>query len=1050
MKITAVMTGLLLLIAPDLYAVFADEKVDSADKGGESAIFRDDFNELNKTEWKITGFAGGVSVKDGFLKLKTSGGPSEAIMITSSKEFIYASFEMRLRLSRIGAGTNNYLGFMSRSTWNDPTAQSCAWLLNSSAEVFQLFTMKESGPNSVVVSPKIEAGQWYTVKIDWTPNAVELYLDGKLVGAVRKAESIPAEAMPVVMDLFANDKTPLEMDIDWLTVKGRQKNPAEEKLAEVSSSIPLPTQVAAQPANLPDRAPSVTLVKDGAILENKYYKYVLNFAGEPKLTSLENKFLSGSRELLAAPSRLFMLHAGKMTCRNKSFKLLSCSREEKSDSCLLHTKWQSTDLPAVEFTVTFEVDNSPELSQQIALANRGNAEIAASISCPVLEHIKIGDKIEDDALFYPSETGICGMADYDFRGIYGYSLWMQVMAVFDPAAGGGLYTMAKDSGGNAKILMIRRKSKLDRRPPAYSEIWWHSQAPDGKIYDSLPGSSMIFKTLDFQLKPGQQGTVPTMITGVHPGDWHAPLKAYGSFVRNWFKHSKKVPQWYMDSFAYVSGHPSSGLHLLNQVHDTSSNGGGFYDNAKKQYRYADLMKTAERNSIMEFAFWWDYNCATPGNESSYAGDYISGMKFGDYDYPQRRGGQALLKAEVAKIHANGGRLMLYFYPEAVSFESKVFKEYGMALAAMTSPGKYEPRFGAEGKSCNYCVYTPEFRKYFSTLIADKVKGVGADGCRLDVLSYLFPCFNPAHEHYDGTFRSAVPAEQLNELLKSCQTAIREANPEGVLTTEHAGSDFLTQNTDGYLAQNKAWFGIPEFKSFRGFNQYRLNFMRFLFPEVKSIMAGLGFSVDESVQIGLFNASALSIMPPSGVLTFDSLRENGDAVNSGLMPEPYIETLVEHVYANYFPGKTKRLWTIYNRSGKQLSEQDLLEIPAADKVHYVEVINDVAVTAQAAGNRLTRLSLPVGSEKTAVVVELPEVLKADIENGKLYVSLAEPFASQTDISIQTARAGQDLPGMRHEQKLENGQAVLDIPAGKGNIIVKVLEGYYLLDELILKQ
>jgi hypothetical protein len=298
--------------------------------------------------------------------------------------------------------------------------------------------------------------------------------------------------------------------------------------------------------------------------------------------------------------------------------------------------------------------------------------------------------------------------------------------------------------------------------------------------------------------------------------------------------------------------------------------------------------------------------------------------------------------------------------------------------------------------------------------------------------------------------------------------MRAIGPEIVVTTEHAGSDYLTQFSDGFLTQNISMFTHEALMPFRGFNQYKLCFMRFYFPETKTFLQGVS-PAEEAIKIGLFNAVGLAVMPPEGALVFDSLRENGDAVNSLMFPEPMIDTLVEHVYANYFPGPDKKVWTIYNRSGKKV-DQPLISVPFKEGVHYIEVLNDVSVTINRSGN-MVELSVPVESEEVLCIVELPNVTTAEMSGDCIEVIIDSKYTkgpaaqenandifnitkkaeeSNNDISLQIAYV-QDLPGQRQVLNVEKGKnrvKTTKIPSETQKTVIKVMNGYYLLDEIVI--
>jgi len=125
---------------------------------------------------------------------------------------------------------------------------------------------------------------------------------------------------------------------------------------------------------------------------------------------------------------------------------------------------------------------------------------------------------------------------------------------------------------------------------------------------------------------------------------------------------------------------------------------------------------------------------------------------------------------------------------------------------------------------------------------------------------------------------------------------------------------------------------------------------------------------------------------------------------------------------------------------------LLEIPLKKNVHYVEVLNDVPVKTEVKDNTVT-LTAPVEKDKVIAIAELPSILKVSVSGNNLLLSLPESYSRETNLSAQVAGA-EDLPGQRQEYKLQNGQATIPFSPDKTRTIIKVMKGYYLLDEVIL--
>ena len=756
-------------------------------KSAEAGVFRDDFNNLDQNLWSIGGWIEGIRCEDGTLKLTTGGGEAKAISITSRKQFLYGIYEARLRISRLGRGTFHYLGFMSR----DPWAKHTVWLMDCETDSFTLWSVKDGDISraGIIKSLPINPGQWYTVKIVWTPEYTELFVDNLSCGKVTNPDSIPTLPLPVVFDLFSRGEE-VTMEIDWVEVKGEVVEP--EIAAEQIQAPPLPVKPRRALFPLPDTPPQITLDGNHAILENKYYRYDLQLNNGLLLAGITNKYIGTN--LISGQSRFFLIQSDGKVSGSGNCRVKNCLVDKEGKAPVLKATLEDTVLP-LELSLALKVDDSPELSCQMSIKNTGAKIETFGITFPFLEHIRIGERVDDDAIFFPISSGICGSADYDLRGVYGHALWMQIINIFDPSTGGGIYTFPKDDTGTPKVLVVRRCSLENKRPPEYNIIPYQGQ-DIGDVFDQKPGSGVAIRHLEFRLDPGQTICLPEVVVGLHEGDWHDPLRRYSNWVRTWYKKEFPVPRWYMDTYSYLSGHPFAGLHLLTSHPEFGGKEIGFWDPENKRYRYADLMGLAEENSLQEFALWWNYQTRRPHMSleevcKEYNGDVIDAVWMGDYQYPADRGGIQPLKEEIRRIHEKKGRLLLYTYPEAVSKRSKVFSEHGYDWASMDAPGKYATRYTTEATGVNYCVYHPDYRLHFSRMIAERVKELDADGFRQDVLSYMFPCFNPTHPHYQGTLQSALPARELNEFLKSTQTAMRRISPEKIATTEHAGSDYLT-------------------------------------------------------------------------------------------------------------------------------------------------------------------------------------------------------------------------------------------------------------------
>lgn len=997
------------------------------------SVFRDDFETSDLRQWETKGPP--PTVRDGALVLKTSGSQGNAISVSSADYFLYGSAETRVRFSRLGKGAYYYLGFMSRYPW----AANTAWLMNCSASEFTTWSIKDEieSRSPHTTTGKLEPNRWYTFRIDWTPEYVELFVDGVSRGRMDDTAAISSVPVPVVFDCWSAGEE-ITMEVDSVRVTGKRVKP---DVPPILKEIPLPVKPKKVKTDLPRKSPVITLSGSTATLENSYLKCDLSLDQGPVITGLMNKFISA--DIIDGGSRLFLVHHDLREIANTGYRLLEARVEKSDKGQVLRSRWQSSTAP-LEIDLDILLEDSPEMTWQMAIKNTGGKKETFGITCPLLEHIRLGKQIGDDMYFYPQSSGLCGSTSCDLRAAYGGQAWMQIMDVFNPSVGGGLYTFSKDSTGYPKVLILRKKARENERPFEYEYVLYPGQNP-GMIFDRRPGTAMAVRHIEYQLKAGESVRLPDTAVGVHAGDWHYPLGRYSQWVRSWYRKALPTPSWYMDTFAYLAAHPNSLLSasLMSKKSETP----GYWDFGKKEFAYSRQMGVKEENSLMEWAWWWEHKRPRPGmtmEEGINEGlPEITQFQHGDYDYSTALGGLPALKKEISSIHEKKGRFLLYTYYTACWQGTRIGLEHGKEWARMRAPGVYTHDHLRPDEGWNICPYVPGWRDYYSDLMAKKIKETGADGYRLDVAALMYPCYNANHSHYDGATRSIISPKEMAGLLSACQTKVRAANPEAITTVELAGSDYLTQFTDGYLSQTISWYGSPAFEGFRELNRYQLVFTRFYLPESKTCILGAPDS-DMAINMALFNATALGYPPARGATKYDALREHGDAFNSGMQPEPMVDTLVDGVYANYFPSPGKMVWTIYNRNGKKV-DQPLIEVPFRKDVRYVEVFHDTPVKAVRKDN-MVQLSLPVEHNEVVCIAELPQIADAAVKANAVEVRLAKGIPSGYTLQVAF---GEDLPGKRQELCFTDGRACFEMPNPAQKTIIRVMKGYYLADEIILR-
>ena len=404
-----------------------------------------------------------------------------------------------------------------------------------------------------------------------------------------------------------------------------------------------------------------------------------------------------------------------------------------------------------------------------------------------------------------------------------------------------------------------------------------------------------------------------------------------------------------------------------------------------------------------------------------------------------------LKDEISLIHQKESRVIYYTFPQGIAKGTRAYEDC-RKFAAKNAYGRYKTNYTGDNMGWFLCNMESGFADYFSKKFARNVAETGSDGIRLDVLSRVEACYNLEHAHSDGTMRGTADSVMLGEVLRKFKAEMYQVSPEKIVTVEHSGSDYLCQFHDGYFSENINWISeSPQWAHFRNLNAYMTVFTRFYFPEVKTWIHGASNS-DEAIRMSLFNACGFACTSSKGIRSLRTLEENSDVLDNELEKTPNIPTAAAQIFANEFPGKEggKYIWTVLNRSGKTVDK--LLEVPdQPGNFRYIETFRDLEVSAEKKDGRVM-LSAPVQNNEAAVIVRFVKQLEAAEKDGVLLVKTADPAGKQCRIIFDDDHF-MDPP---ENNFFENGVIRKKIPGGTKKIIVKLYNGKYLDDEVVISR
>jgi hypothetical protein len=167
---------------------------------------------------------------------------------------------------------------------------------------------------------------------------------------------------------------------------------------------------------------------------------------------------------------------------------------------------------------------------------------------------------------------------------------------------------------------------------------------------------------------------------------------------------------------------------------------------------------------------------------------------GDNVLREDLGGAQALREGIAQVHKLGFHFTFYVEGYIVHETSDVAKD-GRARrwSIMNKNGTLTGNYSDQGfyHMCPACI---EWQDHLASVSSRLVRETGADGVRLDSLGfYYLPCYNPAHNHS----HPFVYNDGIRQLLSKVSKAVREANPEAVITTE-APVDFYAAHAQGAI------------------------------------------------------------------------------------------------------------------------------------------------------------------------------------------------------------------------------------------------------------
>jgi hypothetical protein len=622
----------------------------------------------------------------------------------------------------------------------------------------------------------------------------------------------------------------------------------------------------------------------------------------------------------------------------------------------------------VAFTAKAERD---EFRLGCEVINEGNGTTQFHLASPHLAGLELSDDPADDYYLFPWGGGVIANVPTTLRTSYGEeSAWWQMIDLFSPARGGGLYLRADDPTGLYKCPNLRKGESvhgdyaLDETGRGHLDpamMWRTALEPDA-------GVGVTFDYLRRDREPGGSFKAPDACLGSHAGDWREAMRRYVEW-----SHKTWPPRPY----------PSKLTNCWHVVAPGWGQGPLFADGV---YRTDYLVP---RNDVVEMMSWWSWSDKGPWGvpmdrlkeelgEAMYerykaywvkepvTGKLMYPLNRGDYDgYMPQWGGLPALQAHLDRCRAAGNVPMFYTDPILACANTKLGSQRGPTFGIMNPLWKDDYRTGKtpEGYVGSYggycmCLDTEWYSGWVAECLARVCRETGIDGVRVDEYGHRgYVCTSDKHKHL---FAEPGHNAWLQALARNCRQiheAMDKVRPGLLLTAEFPGNDHMAAALEGAI--------VYDVRRESPVRPAPINLFRFYFPECKS------FEIDRPARrnarnMMLWNAvGAFSALYPDQV---HAVLKQHTEVFERRDNEPLVPTLVPRVYANRFGAGDKVIFTLHNATGHTV-DAPVLAVEVDPQHRFLDLVTGQQLTpTRANGKAVIRLKL--SREDTVVIGRLP--------------------------------------------------------------------------------
>lgn len=707
-------------------------------------------------------------------------------------------------------------------------------------------------------------------------------------------------------------------------------------------------------------SPECRISGNSAFLKNT--ALAAEFKLKPKLELVRLEAAEVASDILRFPEKceLFLLRCGPRTwsCRNMEVKEV-ISIPNGFAARLFATEARLECL----FSAIAEKD---ELRLKLEVVNRGTAPVEILPVFPHLDGIGISKDVNDDYFLFPWGGGTISNHSSRFRAVYGTnSCWWQMIDLFSPERGGGVYLRTDDPAAIYKGFNLRKGAAC---PQSYvvSESFTPGRDPMQQFTDSLgpvPGIGLSVDYQAFTRTPSGVLRLPDACIGTHAGNWKAAMARYTAWSKKTWPPRRLSPKL----AARWNSHGGIGHRENTARHQTS------FLTPKH-----DLIELDSYWTLSDLAPWgtpWEeYDKIAEDGKKRFLPNWVdkaSGKRLyalnrGDYDgYNPQWGGLPALCRYIEELRGKGYAVLLYTDPVIACHNTKngpkLAEKFGIENPDWRPPELW-PRTPKPPKVTAYYSYcldvnVDEYADWIARTMARLCRETGADGIRFDEFGHRgYICLARNHKHLFGEFGQNAWLQAVKHCVEKSRAAMDKVNSSLIIMTEFPGHDALASTLDGALSYDLCRRTGPNVN-------VPINLFRFYFPECKLFELDVN-GPKNAKELWLWNAVG-ACFPMHDIREKKILDDYSDAFNGNA--EALVPTLRKDVYANRFSAKSGSvtIYTLYNHTG--FTVDDLL-LEAKPDCRYRDLRHALDLPVIRRGG-ISGVKIRIPRDSTAAIAEL---------------------------------------------------------------------------------